>query len=51
MIGGYTGGGDPKFVPPTPGVSFGGGKTAFTRTARTGIIAALDVTTNKIAWR
>jgi len=51
VIGGYTGGGDPKFAPPTPGVSFGGGKTAFTRTARTGIIAALDVTTNKIAWR
>ena len=51
VISGYTGGGDPKFVPPTPGVSFGGGKTTFTRTARTGIIAALDVTTNKIAWR
>ena len=51
VISGYTGGGDPKFVPPTPGVSFSGGKTAFTRTARTGIIAALDVTTNTLAWR
>ena len=33
------------------GVSFGGGTTTFTRIARTGIIAALDVTTNKLAWR
>ena len=50
-LNGFTGGGDPKFVPPTAGVSYTGGKTAFTRTARTGIIAALDVTTNKLAWR
>jgi len=33
------------------GNSFLGGATTFTRVARTGIIAALDVTTNKIAWR
>jgi mono/diheme cytochrome c family protein len=50
-LNGYTGGGDPKFVPPALGVSYGGGRTAFTRTARTGIIAALDVTTNTLAWR
>ena len=41
----------PKFVPPTDGVAYLGGATTFTRVARTGIIAALDVTTNKLAWR
>ena len=51
MINGFTGGGDPKFVTPTDGVAFLGGATTFTRVARTGIIAALDVTTNKLAWR
>ena len=51
VINGFTGGGDPKFVPPTDGVAFLGGATTFTRVARTGIIAALDVTTNKLAWR
>jgi alcohol dehydrogenase (cytochrome c) len=51
VVNGYTGGGDPTFAPPTAGVSFAGGKTTFTRMARTGIIAALDVTTNTLAWR
>ena len=51
MVNGYTGGGDPKFVTPTDGVAYLGGATTFTRVARTGIIAALDVTTNKLAWR
>jgi mono/diheme cytochrome c family protein len=51
VINGFTGGGDPKFVPPTDGVAYLGGATTFTRVARTGIIAALDVTTNKLAWR
>ena len=50
-LNGYTGGGEPKFAPPTAGVSYTGGKTTFTRMARTGIIAALDVTTNTLAWR
>ena len=50
-INGYTGGADAKFVSPTPGVSYLGGATTFARIARTGIIAALDVTTNKLAWR
>ena len=36
---------------PTNGAAFLGGATTFTRVARTGIIAALDVTTNKLAWR
>jgi quinohemoprotein ethanol dehydrogenase len=51
VINGYTGGGDPTFVAPVNGGSFLGGATTFTRIARTGIIAALDVTTNKLAWR
>jgi quinohemoprotein ethanol dehydrogenase len=51
VINGFTGGGDPKFVAPTDGVAFLGGATTFTRVARTGVIAALDVTTNKLAWR
>jgi len=50
VVNGYTGG-DPKFAPPVNGNSFVGGATTFTRIARTGIVAALDVTTNKIAWR
>src|SRR5262249_61758772 len=51
VVGGYTGGGDPKFAAPQNGTSFLGGATTYTRVARAGIIAALDVTTNKIAWR
>jgi mono/diheme cytochrome c family protein len=51
VINGYTGGGNTQVVPPVNGNSFLGGGTTFTRVARTGIIAALDVTTNKIAWR
>jgi alcohol dehydrogenase (cytochrome c) len=51
VINGFSGGGDPKFVTPTDGVAYLGGATTFTRVARTGIIAALDVTTNKLAWR
>jgi len=51
VINGFTGGGDAKFAAPVNGNSFLGGATTFTRVARTGIIAALDVTTNKLAWR
>jgi alcohol dehydrogenase (cytochrome c) len=51
VINGYTGGGNPTVTPPVNGNSFLGGATTFTRVARTGIIAALDVTTNRIAWR
>jgi quinohemoprotein ethanol dehydrogenase len=51
VINGYTGGGDSKFVSPANGVAYLGGATTFTRVARTGIIAALDVTTNTLAWR
>jgi alcohol dehydrogenase (cytochrome c) len=51
VINGFTGGGDAKFVAPAGGTNYLGGATVFTRVARTGIIAALDVTTNKLAWR
>jgi alcohol dehydrogenase (cytochrome c) len=50
VINGFTGG-DPQFAPPIDGIAYLGGATTFTRVARTGIIAALDVTTNKLAWR
>jgi alcohol dehydrogenase (cytochrome c) len=51
VINGFTGGGDTKFVAPAGGGNYLGGATTFTRVARTGIIAALDVTTNKLVWR
>jgi len=51
VINGYTGGGNAAFDGPKPGASYLGGATTFARVARTGIIAALDVTTNKLAWR
>src|SRR4029078_10469521 len=51
VVKGYTGGDEAKFVSPGTGTSYLGGATTFTRIARTGIIAALDVTTNKLAWR
>src|SRR5215470_6984207 len=51
VLGGYTGGGDRTFQAPAPGGGFLGGATSYTRVARTGIIAALDVTTNRLAWR
>jgi len=51
VINGYTGGGDIKSATPAGGAAYLGGATTFTRVARTGIIAALDVTTNKLAWR
>src|SRR6187455_854596 len=51
VINGYTGGGDTKFAAPAGGAAYLGGATTFTRVARTGIIAALDVTTNTLAWR
>jgi quinohemoprotein ethanol dehydrogenase len=52
VVNGYTGGGDPRVVPPTIGGElYNGGAVTFTRLARTGIIAALDVTTNRLKWR
>jgi alcohol dehydrogenase (cytochrome c) len=51
VIGGYTGGGEPNFVAPQPGASFLGGATAYTRVARSGIVAAIDLATNTLVWR
>src|SRR5262245_27397429 len=52
VVNGYAGGGDPNLVPPRPGAElFTGGNTTFAPVPRSGIIAALDVTTNKVAWR
>ena len=52
VVNGYAGGGDPKVVVPgtTPEL-YNGGAIVFTRVPRTGIIAALDVTTNTLKWR
>jgi quinohemoprotein ethanol dehydrogenase len=51
VINGYAGGGEATFAPPTTGAAYLGGATTFTRVPRTGIVAALDVTTNTLAWR
>ena len=53
VVNGYTGGGDPNLVPPGTGPArcSPAAPTTFTRVPRSGIIAALDVTTNKLAWR
>ena len=51
VVNGYTGGGEPDLVAPNTGEAFLGGATVFTRLARSGIVAALDVTTNRLAWR
>jgi alcohol dehydrogenase (cytochrome c) len=53
VVNGYAGGGDPNLVPPGtgPGANYTGGNVTFTSVPRSGIIASLDVTTNKIAWR
>ena len=53
VVNGYTGGGDPNLVPPTntAGAMYTGGNITFAPVPRAGIIAALDVTTNKVVWR
>jgi quinohemoprotein ethanol dehydrogenase len=51
VVNGYAGGGDPAPVVPKAGDSFLGGATTFTRMARTGVVAALDVATNTLRWR
>jgi quinohemoprotein ethanol dehydrogenase len=51
VINGYAGGGERNFVAQGTGESYLGGATAFTRIPRTGIVAALDVTNNKLVWR
>jgi alcohol dehydrogenase (cytochrome c) len=51
VVGGFTGGGDPKLVPPVEGGRYTQGNIAATRLPRTGVIAAMDMTTNKLVWR
>ena len=53
VVNGYAGGGDPNLVPPGNGAGalFTGGNVTFAPVPRSGIVAALDVTTNKIVWR
>jgi alcohol dehydrogenase (cytochrome c) len=52
VVNGYTGGGDPAVTPPIGGGDlYNGGRIVFTQFARTGIVAALDVTTNRLVWR
>ncbi|MEP7313808.1 MAG: PQQ-binding-like beta-propeller repeat protein [Pseudomonadota bacterium] len=43
--------GGERFTPPALGTSFAGGSFGRVNTARRGIVAALDVTTQKLAWR
>ncbi len=51
VVGTYRGGGDPNFVRPEPGKTYAGGNMGFTSIPRTGIFAAVDMTTNKLVWR
>jgi len=51
VIGGYTGGGDPTVPVPDTVTNYTGGAAVFTRAPRRGIVAAVDVTTNTLAWR
>jgi alcohol dehydrogenase (cytochrome c) len=48
---GFTGGGDDDPPPPVQGESYTAGRTVFSRMPRTGIVAAMDMTTNTAAWR
>jgi alcohol dehydrogenase (cytochrome c) len=51
VAGGFTGGGDPILVPPVEGGRYTQGNALFTRLPRTGVIAAMDMTTNTVVWR
>jgi mono/diheme cytochrome c family protein len=51
VVNGYVGGGDPTVTLPVAGDSYNGGRITFTALARTGVVAALDVKTNTLAWR
>jgi alcohol dehydrogenase (cytochrome c) len=51
VVGNFTGGGDPDFVAPTQGGRYVGGDTGFVSLPRTGIFAAVDMTTNELVWR
>ena len=51
VVGNFTGGGDPNLRPPQQGERYAGGNTGYTRLPRTGIFAAVDMTTNTLVWR
>jgi quinohemoprotein ethanol dehydrogenase len=51
VVGGYTGGGDPALIVPTAGEPYTLGQTVTPRLPRTGIVAAMDMTTNRVVWR
>ena len=51
VTGTYWGGGDPEVAVPGQGQRYVGGNAGFTSTPRTGILAALDTTTNRLVWR
>jgi alcohol dehydrogenase (cytochrome c) len=47
----FRGGGNPGFQPPGQGQRFAGGNAGFSSLPRSGIFAAVDMTTNKLVWR
>jgi quinohemoprotein ethanol dehydrogenase len=51
VVGGYTGGGDPELVAPEQGRPYTLGQISTPRLPRTGVIAAMDMTTNRVVWR
>jgi quinohemoprotein ethanol dehydrogenase len=51
VVNGYTGGGDANFPAPVEGGRYAGGTPMTPRVPRTGIIAAMDMTTNTVVWR
>src|SRR6187549_2806898 len=51
VLNGYTGGGDANFPAPVEGGRYAGGQPMTPRMPRTGIIAAMDMTTNTVVWR
>ena len=51
VLNGYTGGGDANFPAPVEGGRYSGGTPMTPRMPRTGIIAAMDMTTNTVVWR
>jgi len=50
VLNGYTGGGDANFPAPVEGGRYAGGQPMTPRMPRTGIIAAMDMTTNTVVW-
>jgi quinohemoprotein ethanol dehydrogenase len=51
VVNGFTGGGEANFPAPVEGGRYAGGQPMTPRMPRTGIIAAMDMTTNTVVWR